>query len=341
MSNIKISTIIPVYNVEKYIEETLNSIINQTLNNIEIILIDDGSTDNSPKILDQYAEKYPNIKVTHTPNQGQATARNIGLKQAQGEYITFLDSDDKIPPQAYEKLYQYSQETEQEIVIGNILRFNEKKIFPSLLYQHAFPKKIQKTPSTNIKQQPTLIYDTGIWNKIIKKSFLDKHNLKFYEGVFYEDLLFTIKLHYLTPTIAIIPDTVYYWRMREEENSTSQKLTKIKNLNDRFTIINEIYKFINKNKINDELLEAQYTKWLKHDIMLFINEYLDADTEFQKQLITKTNKLLNKIPQNITKQLNLINQLKYKLILKKHHKLLLILLKTLKYTLFIRKTFHR
>lgn len=315
MSHIKISTIIPAYNVETYIQQAIDSILNQTLDNIEIIIVDDGSTDSTPTIIDEYAKKYPQCHTYHQKNQGQATARNQGLKHAQGEYITFLDADDYIPPDAYEKLYNTITQENTDIITGNCLRFNNKGTFKSGLYNNVFPENFQKIPSTHIKEYHNLVYDTGIW-KLIKKSFLDKHHIKFAEGLLYEDLLFSIQLHYLAESVSLVPDIVYYWRMREEENSTTQKLTTLKNLNDRFTIINKIYNFTNKNKITDELLEAQYEKWLKQDIMLFINEYLYADEEFQKQLITKTNQLLNKLPKNIINRLNFINRLKYKQIQK-------------------------
>ena len=108
----KISVIVPIYNVAKYLPTCLNSIINQTYQNLEIILIDDGSTDNSGKIADQYAQKDPRIKVIHQPNQGQSTARNIGIQLAKGDYIGFIDGDDEVKPTFIESLFSaYDQNT--------------------------------------------------------------------------------------------------------------------------------------------------------------------------------------------------------------------------------------
>ena len=315
----KISTIIPVYNVEPYIKQTIDSVLNQTLDDIEIILVNDGSTDNSGIILDEYAGKYPNCHVYHQKNQGQAVARNNALRHATGEYITFLDADDYIPHDAYEKLYNVITREDTDLVVGDCLRFNNEKVFKSKLYSHVFPEDFQEIPSTHIKEYKNLVYDTGIW-RLVKKSFLDQHNLRFAEGLFYEDILFSIQLHYLANSVSLIPDVVYYWRSRNTNvnKSTTQSKAQLKNMRDRFLISNLIKNFQLEHKINDELIEEQYYKWLSNDFLLYIDILDVTSKEYQEELLENINKLLVDIPSKVFNRLRCIDKFKYDLIKEKN-----------------------
>ena len=122
----KLSVIIPVYNVEEYLNECLDSITNQTLEGIEIICIDDGSTDNSPNLLKEYQKKDQRIKIITKENGGQATARNLGIKEAHGEYIAFIDSDDFIEPEMLEKLYTKAKNNNLDIAMCKIATYNNQ-----------------------------------------------------------------------------------------------------------------------------------------------------------------------------------------------------------------------
>ena len=121
----KISIIVPVYNTEKYLEKCLNSLISQTLEDIEILCINDGSTDNSIKILEQYANRDSRIKIINKKNAGVSAARNTGISQAKGEYLGFVDSDDYVDLNFYEKLYNTAKEYNASIAVAGIIRFNE------------------------------------------------------------------------------------------------------------------------------------------------------------------------------------------------------------------------
>lgn len=342
MSNIKISIIIPVYNVEEYINEALDSLVNQSFKDIEVIMVDDGSTDNSGKIMDEYATKYPNFHAYHKKNEGTSIARNLGMDKAKGEYIAFIDPDDIVPEDAYEKLYNYAQETGQEVILGKPIRFSTTKTFRANLYVPLFPENIENRPHTNIEQCPELVYDTGVWNKIIKKSLLDKTQLRFFEGVFSQDLLFEIKLHYSTRSVAILSDIVYCWRVRDGvKKSITQRKSEFVNLRNRFFITNEIYKFQLENKINDELIDAQYYKWLSIDFPQYIRQLPSASKQYRQECLEYLHDIIKKIPKHNIKRQKKPDQIKYNLILKKHYKLLLILLKTLKLISPIRKVLHK
>ena len=124
--DIKVSIIVPIYNVEEYLRESLDSLVNQTLKEIEVLMINDGSTDSSGEIASEYSDKYDNFRLFTKVNGGQSKARNYALNFVKGEYITFLDGDDCIPELAYEKLYKMSQNGERDIVVGNVEQFDTK-----------------------------------------------------------------------------------------------------------------------------------------------------------------------------------------------------------------------
>lgn len=122
----KVSIIVPVYNAEKYLQECVESVLCQTLSDIELILVDDGSTDSSPTLCDQYAAQDRRVKVIHKPNGRAASARNAGLRAASGEYVAFVDADDWISPDMYEKMLQ----TNADVTLCDYVRFQGEKLFP-------------------------------------------------------------------------------------------------------------------------------------------------------------------------------------------------------------------
>lgn len=186
----KVTVIIPIYNVEKYLKEAIESTINQTHSNIEIILVDDGSTDNSGIICDEFAKKDTRIKVIHKTNGGLSDARNAGLDATTGKYIMFLDSDDFLELDAVENMYKEITEKDADYVIGNYINADEdgqkwnKVIFDTKKYK---PFKL----SINDHMNSFFIMNSSVCNKIFKKEFIDNLNLKFVVGLPAEDAIFT------------------------------------------------------------------------------------------------------------------------------------------------------
>ena len=191
-NNIKISLIIPVYNVEKYLKQCLESVINQTLQEIEIICVNDGSTDNSPKILKEYAQKYKRIKIINKENAGLGAARNTGIEHATGEYIGFIDSDDWVDTSMYEKLYKNAEVHNSDIVMCPIHLFsdNNKEIKHNLSYfsLECFDESFDDGVF-DYKKTKDFIFKIAVtaFNKIYKTEFVKKINAKFPEGLIFED----------------------------------------------------------------------------------------------------------------------------------------------------------
>ncbi|MBQ3474267.1 glycosyltransferase family 2 protein [Candidatus Saccharibacteria bacterium] len=187
--NPKISVIVPIYNTEKYLSNCLDSILNQTYKNLEIILIDDGSTDNSGKIADNYAKKDQRIKVIHQKNAGQSSARNSGIKKATGEYLSFIDSDDEIKPNFMEKLLTpYTENPETSLVVCGILRKFLKTGQTETLYL---------SPS---RQQNTKNFKTFILSLLAKDGRLYSSVNKLYRAKIAKNLTFDTSLQFAEDT---------------------------------------------------------------------------------------------------------------------------------------------
>ena len=194
MSSIAVSIIIPVFNTEKYLSKCLDSVCNQTLENIEIICIDDGSTDNSLSILKEYAERDNRIKIISKKNEGQGVARNLGICQAKGEYIGFVDSDDFVTHNMFDTLYKKSKKYNLDLVMCKVASFNEisKEINDSLWYYSlGVFKGFQKNIFNHIDTfEFTCVISVTPYNKLYKRELLINKSILFPENLIFEDEVF-------------------------------------------------------------------------------------------------------------------------------------------------------
>ena len=174
----KVSVIVPVYNVERYLGKCLDSLVNQTLDDIEIIIVNDGSTDASKYVIEQYIGKYENIKYYEKENGGLSDARNYGLQFAKGKYIAFLDSDDYVDTNLYKKMYEKAKKEDSDMVEGN--------------FYWVYDKKTKKDIGEKYKGKKQMLEKARVvaWNKLYKKEILDKAKVEFPKGLRYEDVEF-------------------------------------------------------------------------------------------------------------------------------------------------------
>ena len=234
-----VSIIIPVYQVEKYLDKCIASVVGQTYQNLQIILIDDGSTDRSPAICDGWKERDPRITVIHQPNGGLSRARNAGLKLATGEFIGFVDSDDWIEPNMVETLLSVLQETAADIAVGGFEVFTEDS--KSITY--AQPKSTKRSLYSTEEALKRLLLLRGfirnfVWNKLYRRTVLS--GVAFPEGRLYEDVTWTAQVignaksvvcvdqifyHYLhRPDSLSRDDQRFVRRLRDELELTEQRL---------------------------------------------------------------------------------------------------------------------
>ncbi|MDR2681691.1 MAG: glycosyltransferase [Holosporaceae bacterium] len=209
MNLIKISVIIPVYNMEKLLSRCLDSLINQTLREIEIICVNDGSTDKSLDILEKYAQKDPRITIINQQNRGNGAARNVALGMAVGEYVGFVDADDWIDVDFFEKLYLAAKKQNADIACASIERiysYGRSKMLLKFTKEEVFSSPEAKYKATDV---PRRCY---IWHKIYRRSELEKHHIMFRERVYFEDMYFSYQALYLLKDMVVVPDIVYhYW----------------------------------------------------------------------------------------------------------------------------------
>lgn len=248
----KISIIIPVYNVEKYLRECLDSCTNQTLKDIEIICVDDCSPDNSIKILEEYQQKDPRIKILkHKINKNLGSARNTGLANATGEYVWFVDSDDYIDTKACQILYDAIKEFGVDMLCFSDIQFSDingtRRFSRPDCFQGIQINKVYH-PKTNWREIHFSNFNVTAWAYLTKRTFLQ--NFKFREGVWHEDTDFTPILFSSVDSFCYIPYTAYFRRINPE--SITQKAISQKRLEDLIDMLGALDKFTTENNIDKE-----------------------------------------------------------------------------------------
>lgn len=222
----KISVVVPVYNVEKYLKECIDSIINQTLEDIEIICVNDGSTDSSLEILNDYAKKDSRIIVINKSNSGYGHTMNMGLNAATGEYVGIIESDDFADKNMFEDLYKLAKEYDADIVKGDWYNYWSKNKFARKNNRISSAKALKLT---NSKQDKSLLrINPSVWSAIYKKEFLNKYNIRFLEtpGASYQDLAFSFKIFALAERV-ILTDKAYLYYRQDNMNSSVKSKTKV------------------------------------------------------------------------------------------------------------------
>lgn len=260
----RITIIVPIYKVEKYLDKCVKSLIKQTYKNIEIILVDDGSTDNCPQICDNYAKNDFRIKVIHKKNGGLSDARNSGLEIAKGEYVLFVDSDDFIEVDTCEKLINAMGINLVDIVVGNAKRIDNGKIY---FMKHTLCNNNQLMTGKEylVHELKAGTMHMASWLNLYRRDFLIENNLKFAVGLLHEDEEFTPRA-FLKAKCIIGTDLVFYNYIIRDNSITTRK-NKIKNAES----LMEIYKTL--EKIYSRLEEDKLRKLLNDSL---VNKYLNT-----------------------------------------------------------------
>lgn len=289
----KVSIIIPIYNVASYVEACLQSVFNQTYQNIEILLVDDCGTDDSMDIVTNLIKGYDGnfeIKVLHHPqNKGLSAARNTGIKAASGEYIYFLDSDDTIPHDGINNLAKkVFEHPNVSFVIGNIQTIGYKTYHYPLL-----SKEYINNNNDIMADYLQFKWNVMACNKLINKKFFILHNLYFTEGIYHEDLDFSFKLAYYAKDMACCYDITYYYLIRQNSITTQKKL---KNFIDNLHIINNNFGLIDAkgdDQYNKRLI-SNYTIITIYNILIDIikNKNRNISTQDKNELIKQAKNIL-------------------------------------------------
>ena len=274
------SIIIPVYNVEQYLCDCLDSVLAQNFTDYEAICVNDGSADNSLSVLEEYAQKSDKIKIISQKNKGLSGARNTGIMEAKGDYIFFLDSDDRIESNTLDIL-------KKELSDEDILSFNGQRWFEST--------ETKEEPNPGIKEDTLTgweyynkyalvgrkIHFLPVWQRVYKKEFIFQNNLFFKEGIYHEDNLFTPIACYYAKKVKVIPDVLYFYRIRQ---GSIMQQNDFKRLKDIIQIANSLADFFIPININKQIIYREIA-----------GEYFNGFTAGNKAIYGNVDKVLGKI----------------------------------------------
>ena len=272
----KVSLIIPVYNVENYIEKCLNSVVNQTLKDMEVIIVNDGSKDLSKQKIQKYLEKYPWIKYLEKENGGLSDARNYGMPYATGKYIAFLDSDDYVEETMYEEMYNIAEKENADMVDCDFV--------------WEYPNRKRKDIGEIYKTKKEMIEKCRVvaCNKIIKREILEKTKIKFPVGLRYEDMEFFYKLVPYINKVSFIKKCFVHYVQRENSIANTQNVR----TKEIFIILDNIISYYKEKGLYDEYrdeLEYIYVKFLLCSSLKRISKIAEKKERKQAQKETWDN----------------------------------------------------
>ena len=276
---VKVSIIVPIYNVQKYLEKCLESLVNQTLKEIQIILVNDGTKDNSGEIAKKYQEKYPEkIIYLEKENGGLSDARNYGIPHATGEYIAFLDSDDFVELNMYEEMYNLAQKEQSDMVECDFI--------------WEYPNKSKQDIGTIYEGKKEMLEKVRVvaWNKLIRRTLLEEAQISFPKGYRYEDVEFTYKLIPYLQKVSFLKKSCIHYMQRQGSISNSQN----ERTKEIFDILEHVIAFYKEKSLYDQYkteLEYIYIRYLLCSSLLRMTKI--QDKKIKKELLNKTWENLN------------------------------------------------
>jgi glycosyltransferase involved in cell wall biosynthesis len=298
----KVSIIIPIYNVEDYLEKCLESVIGQTFTDIEILCVLDGPTDRSRMITKKYAEKDSRIRVIEQPNSGVSVARNVALSKATGEYISFVDSDDWVSPKFIETLYNSAIATDAEIVISGFRTIKMNKV----VRNRSYPSGIFDSYDI-CRNLIGYKIDNYPWNKLFRKEIFTTNDIAFPEDVkFAEDFAIMCQLAYYSKKVMIVDNYLYFYRIRDNSAEKTFNLQRVTGFFKAFKVIKdflkrenvyESYQVTYEYSCASKLLETAYKICRNgHQVEYYLDEMKNSFNlimEREKRFLPETKKLLS------------------------------------------------
>lgn len=308
-NKIKVSLIIPVYNAEEFLDESINSILNQTLSDIELVCVNDGSKDDSLKMLENFSKKDNRIKIIDQKNQGCGAARNKALENATGDYIYFFDPDDYLVPDALEKLYENAISNNSDFVIFKIASFRDGEPInydePGFEFEKIFNDIDFNNFTFNYRaiKRHVLLSSFAPWTKFYKKEFLDKYDdFRFHTNVAFDDVPFHVQSMLRAKRISYVPEFFYHYRL-SNPNSVNNTAS---NAPDIFKIVDYVEKFLKNENFFNEFREdfiifkiTQLSMYISSShsedyfkmVKLAINEMNFLDSDAYVSIIKRNNAL--------------------------------------------------
>jgi len=275
-----LSVIVPVYNVEPYLATCLTSVLNQSLRSLEVLIVDDGSTDRSPKIIAEFARSDPRIRTFKQTNAGQGPARNMAVPHARGQFIAFLDADDIVPPGAYRYMVKSLQASGSDFSVGSVARLKNGRLAKTAWTE---PVHRRDQIGITIDDFPTALLDVIACNRMFRREFWVEKVGGFPEGILYEDHLPMVKAYVRAQAFDLLAKVTYHWRIREDMTSTGQQKHVLANLSDRIIVKKDAYQVL-QSEASPKVLSAWVGRVLDTDFPPYIEHALTADEEYRIML---------------------------------------------------------
>ena len=276
----ELTVVMPVYNVAEYLPDALDSVLTQTLHNLEVIAVDDGSTDNSLEVLRGYERRDPRVRVLTQPNSGQGPARNLAVGQARGEFLTFVDSDDTVPPRAFAHMVGTLRRSGSDFCVGSVRRFKHNEYMRTVWARtvHASDRL-----GTTLEEFPNAMQDIIACNRLFRTAFWRERVGDFRGHIAYEDHVPMLTAYVRAEKFDILHQVTYNWRIRENLTSTGQQKAKLENLLDRIAVKEEAHELLRA-----EASEFVYDTWvgrtLEVDFPTFIAHAIHAPGSYRNIL---------------------------------------------------------
>jgi CDP-glycerol glycerophosphotransferase len=276
-----VSVVVPIYNVEAFLRDCLESIRGQTYHDLQVILVDDGSTDGSPAIAEEFAAADPRFRLIRQDNAGLSAARNAGVPHATGEFLAFVDSDDVLAAHAYETLVQ-ALAGGADFASGGVHRLTSRG------HQRGYPHNdaISDTDlNAHVSRDHKLLRDRTIWNKLFRREFWDRHGFEFPPGRLFEDVPVCVPAHARATSVAVVNETIYFWRVREGAvRSITQSDNDLRNLVDRFSSVNLVRRMLTESG-HDELRRVYEEQAIWDKLSTYLKFLPAASEEFRSTFL--------------------------------------------------------
>lgn len=290
-----LSVVVPIYNVEGYLRAALESLAVQTLTDLEVIMVDDGSTDGSAAIAADFARMDHRFHLVKQNNGGLSSARNTGVRHANGDYLTFVDSDDVSPHYAFKTVVSALDQTGSDFLTGRVSRFDNRGTFDVTMQRDSHAKNILRTTVT---ETPALMRDFLPHNKIYRRSFWDTAGLSFPEGLTFEDGPVSVRAHALAKSVDVTKVPIYYWRLREgNAKSISQQSAEPHFYVDRIQTSLITVDFLSAQRL--DLLDAFYAVDIRHKFGIMYRHLAHTTPEVQQVFMSMAMTYLKKTPQQV------------------------------------------
>lgn len=306
-----VTVVVPIYNTEEYLAACLESIQFQTLEDLEVLMVNDGSTDGSAAIAEGFAARDPRFKLITQENGGLSSARNTGADASSGEYLGFVDSDDVLPRDAYERLVTPLQETGSDFATGNVNRLMQGSVTPARFLARAFDRTRLKTHITRFRP---LLYDRIVPNKLWRRSFWQGHGYRFPEGVLHEDIPVVLPAHFAARSVDVIHEPVYFYRVREGADlSITQRRLEPRALIGRVDAVEHVQAYLAKE--GPRRAKGWYEQSVVAEDLRYYLDVLDgASDEYRQLFLERVNAFLDRCGRDVYRDLHAIDRLKWHLV---------------------------